>query len=990
MSLFGSPRTNVPAPETSLNVQTSLQGVPRAMVWGINKISPNLVWYGDLVATPQKSSGGKGLGGSQTTGYTYRAAVMMGLCEGPATPTGRVWTGSTLTSAEALNISFYPGDYTQMPWGYLTSLHPDQADAYRGLCYAAAGPLDMGSSPSLPSFAFEVVGPTNFPIAGIHDASPDFVVADFLTNPYAGVGFPADRMGYLFDWGQFCVAAGLGISPVLTTQTEARSVLSDWLEACNGGAVWSGGRLNVVALGDVDLAGNGATWAPPSAPAFAWTDADYKKPQGGNPNSKAGSSSADPVQGNRLDPNEVYNAFPVEFADADNGYNGTLVTAQDDASIAAAGRVKPADKKTWHFITHQSIALTAAQMWLARAAAAMVTHAVTVGREWIRVEPGDIGTMTDTILGLNDQWVRVLEITGNADDTLTVHVQEVTFGNGQPATHRTQPSLGFSHDINAVVTARGTVVAWEPTYALAGALEIWVAAAGAGDWASCEIWIGTNDETYTFQTVIEGASRVGALTASLPSVASIGAGLTIDTVHTLAVDMGASAAVVVGATQNDMIEANTVCYVDGEYLSYASATLTGPNDYAIAGLNRGLFGTAPSAHASGAPFVRLAADTFARIPYTTDRVGQTLFIKALGVNAYGGGRQSLDDVTPIAVTVMGLALSGPLPNPTDVSIALVAGLTALQWAAVSDFRNPIYEIRVGASWSSAQVYARVAHSPIYLPTNGTWWVAAYAQPAPSIVVYSTTPVSIVVSSVTRDAENVVGAYDEAATGWTGTLDTGLSVAGAALVTSSGVLEALYTAPSGHIVDAGRAMACNAVANWACAATAGVDVLSNPDWLHSVNILGVPIQAGYTVVPLIAVSPDTGAFGAWQVYTPGSYYGRRFKFGLRVIQTDPTVQVVVSAFSYFVEAPDRRDHYVGLSVASGGTTVTFTPDGRSTSVPFNAGPGGATQPSVTASIVDAVAGDQLVLSAITRSGATVHVTNGGSGVARTVNLEAKGY
>jgi hypothetical protein len=70
----------------SMRVQQSSQGVPIAMVWGRNRVSPNLLWFDDFQAIEQRTSqqtGGKG-GGTTVTNvnYTYRASYIAGLCAG--------------------------------------------------------------------------------------------------------------------------------------------------------------------------------------------------------------------------------------------------------------------------------------------------------------------------------------------------------------------------------------------------------------------------------------------------------------------------------------------------------------------------------------------------------------------------------------------------------------------------------------------------------------------------------------------------------------------------------------------------------------------------------------------------------------------------------------------------------------------------------------------------------------------------------------------
>lgn len=90
----------------NLRVQTSVYGAAVALVYGTTRVSGNLVWFGGFQAIPHtstQSSGGKG-GGSvktQTTEYTYAAAVLMVLGEGAMNTVLSAWKGKTRYSAQA-------------------------------------------------------------------------------------------------------------------------------------------------------------------------------------------------------------------------------------------------------------------------------------------------------------------------------------------------------------------------------------------------------------------------------------------------------------------------------------------------------------------------------------------------------------------------------------------------------------------------------------------------------------------------------------------------------------------------------------------------------------------------------------------------------------------------------------------------------------------------------------------------------------------------
>lgn len=173
-AIFGN-GTNATKPirYTQMQVQTSAQGLPVQIVWGAARIAPNLFWYGDFTSTPANSGKGGGKGGSKGgPGYTYTAAVMLGLCEGPLTDMhiaypahfpnantfiGQVWRDQAqLTTLAKLNLTPFSGSAFQPVWSYLSTNHPGQAIAYSSLAYVASPKYNLGYSPSLPDHGFEV------------------------------------------------------------------------------------------------------------------------------------------------------------------------------------------------------------------------------------------------------------------------------------------------------------------------------------------------------------------------------------------------------------------------------------------------------------------------------------------------------------------------------------------------------------------------------------------------------------------------------------------------------------------------------------------------------------------------------------------------------------------------------------------------------------------------------------------------------------------
>ncbi len=268
MSIFRSRHSAAVQPDFSgLAIQTATAAAPIPIVYGVTRVAPNIIWQNGVAAVPQyQSSGGsKGGGGKTVSGYEYYTWVMYAIGEGPITSVGTIYNGQGTYPYGSYGLSLLPGTTPQAPWG------PAQANAafapaalpYNGTAYMASADFDLGSSAATPSLAFEVYG-LLYPTAAINarDADPAFVVQDFLTNPQYGVGFPPASISAatLFGAGgdpsyqSYCKAVGLALSPALSDQETANSILARWLQLTNTAAIWSGGQLKFVPYGDTAVA----------------------------------------------------------------------------------------------------------------------------------------------------------------------------------------------------------------------------------------------------------------------------------------------------------------------------------------------------------------------------------------------------------------------------------------------------------------------------------------------------------------------------------------------------------------------------------------------------------------------------------------------------------------------------------------------------------------------------------------------------------------
>ena len=106
-------------------------------------------------------------------------------------------------------------------------------------------------------------------------------------------------------------------------------------------------------------------------------------------------------------------------------------------------------------------------------------------------------------------------------------------------------------------------------------------------------------------------------------------------------------------------------WVGSELISFTTATPTGANAYNLTGLYRGLYGTTPGSHSSGATWAKIDSNVF-RYQIPVGQVGATLYIKLVSWNIWGGGKRSIGAETAYTFT----PAAAPLPAPTSVSITI--------------------------------------------------------------------------------------------------------------------------------------------------------------------------------------------------------------------------------------------------------------------------------------------------------------------------------
>lgn len=655
---FGSTTISTEEPKIgALSIQSSAFGLPVPLFWGKSRLTGNMIWYGDftpIAHTTTQSSGGKGGGGVETrnTSYTYTAAFVLGLSEGVISSIERVWSNKDKTTFAALGMTLLTGTIPQTPWSHLTTNHPSEALGYPGIACVAHSAFDLGSSASLPNLSFEANGPRQFG-SGIVDARPDEIVTDMLTSPIYGSGFPSARLS-VSAYRTYTQAEGLFLSPNLTSQQPAAQHLEELLSATNSAPLWSEGLLKILPYGDSAVTGNGTTYTPAITPQYDLTDDDFIV-TGAEP----------PISVRRKPTADAYNQLQVEFVNRDNEYNIEPAEAKDQGNISTFG-LRTKDPVRLHAIHTKAVADKVANLLLQRALYIRNEYEFYLGWRHCLLEPMDIVTLTHAPLGLDHFQVRIKEIEEDEDGRLRVVAEEFPFGVATPALIQTQAASGYSVDFNVAPGNANAPVIFEPPMSLAGQgrYEIWLGTSGGVNWGSAEVWVSFDDATYKKVGTISNPARHGTLSAVLAS------GADPDTVNTLAVNLTASRGELVSGTLADRDDLRTLCWVDGELVSYQTATLTAANRYDLTSLRRGAHGTPIGAHNVDTQFVRID-DALFKYAYEATDIGKTLYVKLRSLNTFGRGAEELATLTATTYTIVGAAEGVAVPPP-DVNIFLVS------------------------------------------------------------------------------------------------------------------------------------------------------------------------------------------------------------------------------------------------------------------------------------------------------------------------------
>jgi hypothetical protein len=674
----------------SLQFQTSQRGGVIPLVYGTTRVTPNLIDYDDFKGAPssQQSGIGKGGGGGKGGGqqYKYSASVIMGVCQGPISGIGTVWWDKNVGVLSSLPAAVYLGSDGQAADPYWETRHAAKALGYSGTATIVANNFAMGNTATLPNFSFEVEGLLSPSGTNGFDANPAAIVADFLTNPRYGAGFPETSLGDLSLYSAYCQALGLVLSPMLDTQQEAQQHLADIIKITNSAIVWSGGLLKIIPYGDQPITGNGSSYTPDTTPLYSLGEDDFIVQESsvgtnsgvtpGGPALRSGSGpitggfNDDPIHITRSTPADAANSIQLECLDRSNNYNTAIVEAFDQGSIDLYGIRRDSSLKARAIVDPVNVAALVAQLLLQRALLFRNTYTFKLGWKYCLLEPMDLVEITDLRLGASALIVRVTAVEEDEEGTLSITAEDFFGGYSTATLYPSQSNSGYVPNWSSPPGDINAPIIFEPPAALlTGQLEIWVALSGGVNWGGAQVWISSDGSSYALAGTVNSTAVQGVLTADLPPHSSP------DATNTLSVDLTESQGQLASVSATDAANLITLCYIGGELLAYQTATLTATNKYALTTLYRGAYGSTITDHPPGTLFARLDG-SIGRFSYPNTLIGQTIYLKFASMNIVGGGLQSLNSLPAYTYAVRGtgqassIIVSGSLSGRPTANLVL--------------------------------------------------------------------------------------------------------------------------------------------------------------------------------------------------------------------------------------------------------------------------------------------------------------------------------
>ncbi len=335
-------------------------------------------------------------------------------------------------------------------------------------------------------------------------------------------------------------------------------------------------------------------YAPNLTPAYALTDLDFVDEKG----------NKDPVQVEQADIFALPTIQRIEVSSRSNRYSSVPVEARDQSQIEIFGPRVGSVIQAHEICDEFTMGPAIVQTILQRELYVRTKFTFKLSWEYCLLDPMDIVTITDANLGLSNYPVRIVSIEEDDKGLLAVTAEELVFGVSSPGQNPSASAGNWSQTWAVpAVPVNAPLIFEPPTAGTNGVAQVWVGASGASygsstQWGGADVYVSVDNVTYGQIAVLTAPPRQGSDRGAAPR----------DRLGCFRHYVGrprGSAGTMSGTSQAAAQAGATLSLVDGELIAYETATLVSGNAYNLTNLARGLSGSSPAAHSTGAPFARL-------------------------------------------------------------------------------------------------------------------------------------------------------------------------------------------------------------------------------------------------------------------------------------------------------------------------------------------------------------------------------------------------
>lgn len=610
------------------NFPTATEGRIVPLVWGTVLLeAPNVVWFGNFRSRARTQNVRTGLFSSDEVviGYKYYVGMQMALCHGPVDKLVDIWIDGEplgigpVAGSGACNIDlpdlmggvedgggfegdgyFYQGNLTDSVDTYLDGQITDPVPAYRGLCHYVWEGGYVGTYTNIPVWAFEVQRlpdgldlATHYPGAETvndgKDCNPMNALYELMTNDDWGLQISASDINRtnLRAAANVLKTENNGWSFVLDREMSAEQVKEEIERQINGQLYFN----RTDGVWEIKLARQDYT---PSALDL------YDE-----------SNVIELVNFARATWEETVNEVRLGFHDRGDDYRERFAFAQDMANnIAQSGAVSTtvqfpgvkvpalANQLCWRTLRELSYPLAQLEIKCNRSA---FTH-----------HPGSVFRFSNLRLGISEVVFRVIKLDYGSpeNDHIRVWAVQDIFALGVgifgiPSTTGWEEPL----DDYELVTLVNSLILEAPRQMVVQdpfnpqlQTRIWQGARDPGG-STSRLHVYQRSGTsrpvsgaYSADSFINTFLLAGTLKTAIPAYYATATRPAIETIEVNELDQLDDLELIGNAdTVSGLL---TICYIDGEYIGYEVVT-DATTYFTLTRIYRGLFHTAPKAHAIG-------------------------------------------------------------------------------------------------------------------------------------------------------------------------------------------------------------------------------------------------------------------------------------------------------------------------------------------------------------------------------------------------------